>query len=36
MRFVCVRAMLVTGVPAAAAAVFLFLGFGAGAFAGRP
>jgi hypothetical protein len=36
MRFVCVRAMLVTGVPAVAAAVFLFLGFGVGAFAGRP
>ena len=36
MRFVCVRAMLVTGVPAAAAAVFLFLGFGVDAFAGRP
>ncbi|GAA3824816.1 hypothetical protein GCM10022403_067790 [Streptomyces coacervatus] len=36
MRFVCVRAMLVTGVPAVAAAVFLFLGFGLGVFAGRP
>ncbi|MCX5048294.1 MULTISPECIES: hypothetical protein [unclassified Streptomyces] len=34
--FVCARALLLTGVPAVAAALFLVLGFGLSAYAGRP